>query len=89
MTSCSCVSCFRSAGVLYTKGVFIKYLSEFTGIWKIDLIYPIFYPSVKIPLRPTFYSYFKESFSSEYIYIYIHIYIDIYNNFLCFYDKIS
>ena len=37
------------------------------------------WPWVQIPLRPTFYSYFKESFSGEYhIYIYtIYIYIYI------------
>ena len=34
---------------------------------------------VQIPLRPTFYGYFKESFSGEYhLYIYIYIYIYVY-----------
>ena len=42
---------------------------------------------VRIPLSPTFYSYFKESFGDEYhihIYIYIYIYICIYM-YICMY----
>ena len=38
MTSNFCACCFRRAGMFYTKGVLIKYLSKIRGIWRIALV---------------------------------------------------
>ena len=64
MTSNFCACCFRSAGMFYTKGVFIKYLSKIRGIWRIDLVSSNKNPKIILDILK----------QSESMYIYVYIY---------------
>ena len=66
MSSNFCACCFRRAGMFYTKGVLIKYLSKIRGIWRIALVSSNKNPKMILDIL-------KQS-ESMYIYIYVYIY---------------
>ena len=65
---------------IFLKSVKFRILRIFNGLIRLERLNGIQRLWVQIPLRPTFYSYFKESFSGEY-----HIYIDTTLDSFCMY----